>query len=52
MFYILQLDFSDMLAQSEMEIRDLSLGIPHIYYLVEESQLGFAKERSCLKISV
>lgn len=41
---IFQLDFTDMLAQSEMEIGDPFLGISRIYYLVEESQLGFTKE--------
>lgn len=47
--YLFQLDFSGMLAQSEMETGDPFLGIPHIYYLVVENQLGFTKETSCLK---
>lgn len=46
----LQLDFSDMVAQREIE--NPFLDIPHISYLDEESQLGFTKGRSCLKVSV
>lgn len=48
--YIFQLDFSDMLAQREVE--NSFLDIPHIDYLVEESHPGFTKERSCLEVSV